>query len=42
MELTDRKKRVLRAIVETYINTAEPVGHRPAGWIGCVRRHHSQ
>ena len=28
MELTDRKKRVLRAIVETYINTAEPVGSK--------------
>ena len=45
MELTDRKKRVLRAIVETYINTAEPVGSKAiaqAGWIGCVRRHHSQ
>ena len=28
MELTDRKKRVLRAIVETYIDTAEPVGSK--------------
>ena len=28
MELTDRKKRVLRAIVETYINPAEPVGSK--------------
>ena len=28
MELTDRKKRVLRAIVETYIATAEPVGSK--------------
>ena len=28
MELTDRKKRVLRAIVETYINTAGPVGSK--------------
>lgn len=28
MELTDRKKAVLRAIVETYINTAEPVGSK--------------
>ena len=28
MELTDRKKRILRAIVETYIATAEPVGSK--------------
>ncbi len=28
MELTERKKRVLRAIVETYIATAEPVGSK--------------
>ena len=28
MSLTDRKKRILRAIVETYIATAEPVGSK--------------
>lgn len=28
MELTDRKKRILRSIVETYIATAEPVGSK--------------
>jgi heat-inducible transcriptional repressor len=28
VELTDRKKRILRAIVETYIATAEPVGSK--------------
>ena len=28
MELTDRKKKVLRAIVELYIRTAEPVGSK--------------
>lgn len=28
MELTDRKKRILRAIVEIYIATAEPVGSK--------------
>ena len=28
MELSDRKKRILRAIVETYIATAEPVGSK--------------
>ncbi len=28
MELTERKKRILRAIVETYIQTAEPVGSK--------------
>ena len=28
MNLTDRKKRILRAIVETYIATAEPVGSK--------------
>ena len=28
MDLTDRKKRILRAIVETYIATAEPVGSK--------------
>ena len=28
MELTDRKKRILRAIVETYVATAEPVGSK--------------
>ena len=26
--LSDRKKRILRAIVETYIATAEPVGSK--------------
>ena len=28
MELTERKKRVLRAIVDLYISTAEPVGSK--------------
>ena len=28
MELTDRKKRILRAIVDNYIQTAEPVGSK--------------
>jgi len=28
MELTERKKRILRAIVETYVATAEPVGSK--------------
>lgn len=28
LELTDRKKRILQAIVEIYINTAEPVGSK--------------
>ena len=28
MELTERKKRILQAIVETYIETAEPVGSK--------------
>ena len=28
MELTDRQKRVLRAVVEIYIETAEPVGSK--------------
>lgn len=28
MELSDRKKRILRAIVDTYIDTAEPVGSK--------------
>ena len=28
MELTDRKKRILRAVVENYIETAEPVGSK--------------
>jgi len=28
MELTDRKKRILRAIVDSYIRTAEPVGSK--------------
>ena len=28
MALSDRKKRILRAIVETYIATAEPVGSK--------------
>ncbi|MGI5963931.1 MAG: heat-inducible transcriptional repressor HrcA [Lawsonibacter sp.] len=31
MELSDRKKRILRAIVETYIATAEPVGSKVVG-----------
>ena len=28
MELTDRKKRILRAVVDTYVHTAEPVGSK--------------
>lgn len=28
MELTDRKKKILRAIVDNYIKTAEPVGSK--------------
>ncbi len=28
MELTDRKKKILRAVVESYIETAEPVGSK--------------
>ena len=28
MDLTDRKKRILRAIIENYIQTAEPVGSK--------------
>ena len=28
MEMTERKKRILRAIVESYIATAEPVGSK--------------
>lgn len=28
MDLTDRKKRILRAIIESYIQTAEPVGSK--------------
>ncbi len=36
MELSDRKKRILTAVVETYIATAEPVGSKGlAGQIGC-------
>ncbi len=36
MELTDRKKRILRAIVETYINTAEPVGSKAIAAAGRI------
>ena len=28
MELTERKKKILRAVVESYIETAEPVGSK--------------
>ena len=28
MELSERKKRILRAIIESYITTAEPVGSK--------------
>ena len=28
MDLTERKKRILRAIIESYIETAEPVGSK--------------
>ena len=28
MELTERKKKILRAIVDEYIRTAEPVGSK--------------
>ena len=34
MELTDRKRQVLRAIVETYIATAEPVGSKAVARYG--------
>ena len=29
MELTERKKKVLRSVVDLYIRTAEPVAPRP-------------
>ena len=38
MELTDRKKQILRAIVDSYIRTAEPVGSKTIAQIaglGC-------
>ena len=28
MDLTERKKRILRAIIESYIQSAEPVGSK--------------
>ena len=28
MQLQDRKRRILKAIIENYINTAEPVGSK--------------
>ena len=28
MELSERKKKILRAVVESYIQTAEPVGSK--------------
>ena len=28
MELTDRKKQILKIVVDSYINTAEPVGSK--------------
>ena len=28
MDLSDRKKKILRAIIENYIETAEPVGSK--------------
>ena len=36
MELTDRKKRILRAIVETYISTAEPVGSKAVAQLAAL------
>ena len=33
MELTDRKKRILRAIIESYIATAEPVLEPLGSWL---------
>lgn len=45
MELTNRKKRILRAIVEIYISTAEPVGSKArgrAGRTGHLHRHHTK
>ena len=37
MELTDRKKQILKIVVESYINTAEPVAPRPS-WNRCPAR----
>ena len=28
MELSERKKKILRAVVESYVQTAEPVGSK--------------
>ena len=36
MELTDRKKQILRAIVDSYIRTAEPVGSKTISQMPCM------
>ena len=32
MELSERKKKILRAIVDSYIQTAEPVGSKAVSY----------
>jgi heat-inducible transcriptional repressor len=36
MELTDRKKKILAAVVDEYIRTAEPVGSKTIAALGCL------
>jgi heat-inducible transcriptional repressor len=36
MELTDRKKKILAAVVDEYIRTAEPVGSKTLAALGCL------
>ena len=38
MALSDRKKRILRAVVETYIATAEPVGSKAVAGLAGDRK----
>jgi heat-inducible transcriptional repressor len=45
MELSDRKKKILAAVVDEYVRTAEPVGSKTiadTGCLDCFSGHHQK
>ena len=41
-ELDDRKKKILKAIIKTYMETGEPVGSRTISRFKCKLCHHPE